>query len=571
MSTISEFLIALESCYREYDSSAFIQNAKGALCGQFQPQMIDLQNDIYERNLRNSIKELSETYMDDGQCEEFFRNTEQTSRFDNLCSLPAMCNCDFEFRLNYLKDYSKNLTIATGKLIESIDSNESSEAGIASYARMASEELLDAIKKQVVRTSYDTIYDASTETMLCPEDESVICYDRNYITSNVIPFVARFSSMKEETISSAMDMISIINDLIQNTTIRNKVVVDLCNKNPNYCRTLNRINYQLNRTIIDILGFVSYAMILKISCIVKNAKTCNLLMNQLRQASRPMQKIISEGVFSSIMPDNTGDVADELINGNIGAFEDLSNNLMNFHSLVLQNNNVQLINGLEYNREPYNTVLEIMAVILSSLDTLYGASDDYLLVFTELIEKAGLENPIDVRYKDRVSMIAETPEYDSATEIAVNGNGNLEVYSRILLEIKDFPDNMRNIADHIIDVRDKAEEISNRFDNNINREYQNSNSIEELKVFMHAFDEQLENLVCTIAGNFMIRLKKLAMNAERISLKIESPSEDLELLESEFVDYEVESAKIILEYQQGLTDVLMECLMEELKACHMFF
>ena len=110
MSTISEFLIAMESCYREYDSSAFIQNAKGAICGQFQPQMIDLQNDIYERNLRNSIKELSETYMDDGQCEEFFRNTEQTSRFDNLCNLPAMCNCDFEFRLNYLKDYSENLT-----------------------------------------------------------------------------------------------------------------------------------------------------------------------------------------------------------------------------------------------------------------------------------------------------------------------------------------------------------------------------------------------------------------------------------------------------------------------------
>jgi hypothetical protein len=581
MNLINEFILAMESCYREFDSSAFIAIAEGSLYKEGVPVTIDVNNDIYGRSISSAINDLSDVWVNTNELAPFIRNIEQSERFGSLGQRPRLANTDIKFNLDYLKDYNDNLTSLVGQFYQSASEGTLDSAAISTFMRLSVDDLSDTVKKQIVRSSLATLY-VNNPKALVASNEPLVEWSKEYLKTFVIPFITSFNSLKATTIQEAKMVTSIINDALSSANVRNQKVAEICAQHPEYAAKLNQCNYKINRNLIDVVSFVTYAMLMKLHAITSNAVLCNDALTKMTSTVSALERTINESVYGdSIVSDATGEVADQLMTGDSSAYDELSHNVLEFHKGMIINRGLagmedpdgsfdHMIDEREYRKDSYNSVMEVLSEISASLDKISASSDDYLLVTDELIEKAGLDNPIDVRYAERIKMTSDTSNYDKACEIAVNGDGNMDIYATILHEIKDFPENLQTIAKLISDDREKMNILEKRFSDPVahpwkfNDDFKNTAAITELKVFVTSLKEQYGNLINMIAGNMMSRLKKLAVNAERISVKMDAEdSEPIGVHESvDDIDYALEMDKILYEYQHGVTDILMSTLQE---------
>ena len=581
MNVINEFILAMESCYREYDSSAFIAIAEGSLYKEGVPVTIDVSNDIYGRSISSAVNDLSDVWVNTSELAPFIRNIDQSDRFVSLGERPRLANTDIKFNLDYLRDYNDNLTKLVGQFYQSATEGTLDGSTISTFMRLSADDLSDTVKKQIVRSSLATLY-VNNPKALVGSSEPLVDWSKEYLKTFVIPFITSFNSLKATTLQEAKMITDIINSTLASANIRNQKVAEICAKNPEYAAKLNQCNYKINRNLIDVASFVTYAMLTKLHAIASNAILCNDALAKMTSTVSTLERTIQEGVYGdSIVSDATGEVADQLMTGDSSAYDELSSNVFEFHKGMIINRGIAgmeepdatfegMINEREYRKDSYNGIMEILSEISASLDKMSAASDDYLLVADELIEKAGLDNPIDVRYAERIKMSSDTSSYDKACEIAVNGNGNLDIYATILHEIKDFPANIKTIAQLISDVKEKMNIMGKRFSDpittpwKVNNDFKNTAAVTELKVFVTSLKEQYGNLVNMIAGNMMARLKKLAVDAERISVKMDNEDpEPIGVHESvDDTDYVLEMDRILYEYQHGVTDILMSVLQE---------
>lgn len=581
MNLINEFILAMESCYREFDSSAFIAIAEGSLYKEGVPVTIDVSNDIYGRSISSAINDLSDVWVNTNELAPFIRNIEQSDRFTSLGERPRLANTDIKFNLDYLRDYNDNLTRLVGQFYQSASEGTLDSAAISTFMRLSADDLSDTVKKQIVRSSLATLY-VNNSKALVASNEPLVEWSKEYLKTFVIPFITSFNSLKATTLQEAKMITDIINSTLASANIRNQKVAEICATNPEYAAKLNQCNYKINRNLMDVASFVTYAMLTKLHAIANNAILCNDALAKMTSTVSTLERTIQESVYGdSIVSDATGEVADQLMTGDSSAYDELSSNVFEFHKGMIINRGLagmedpdgsfdHMIDEREYRKDSYNSVMEVLSEISASLDKISAASDDYLLVTDELIEKAGLDNPIDVRYAERIKMTSDTSNYDKACEIAVNGDGNMDIYATILHEIKDFPENLQTIAKLISDDREKMNILEKRFSDPVahpwkfNDDFKNTAAVTELKVFVTSLKEQYGNLVNMIAGNMMSRLKKLAVNAERISVKMDAEdSEPIGVHESvDTTDYAYELDKILYEYQHGITDILMSTLQE---------
>ena len=577
MNLINEFILAMESCYREFDSSAFIAIAEGSLYKEGVPVTIDVNNDIYGRSISSAINDLSDVWVNTNELAPFIRNMEQSERFGSLGQRPRLANTDIKFNLDYLKDYNDNLTRLVGQFYQSASEGTLDSAAISTFMRLSADDLSDTVKKQIVRSSLATLY-VNNPKALVASNEPLVEWSKEYLKTFVIPFITSFNSLKATTIQEAKMVTSVINDTLSSANVRNQKVAEICAQHPEYAAKLNQCNYKINRNLIDVASFVTYAMLMKLHAITSN----NDALTKMTSTVSALERTINESVYGdSIVSDATGEVADQLMTGDSSAYDELSHNVLEFHKGMIINRGLagmedpdgsfdHMIDEREYRKDSYNSVMEVLSEISASLDKISASSDDYLLVTDELIEKAGLDNPIDVRYAERIKMTSDTSSYDKACEIAVNGDGNMDIYATILHEIKDFPENLQTIAKLISDDREKMNILEKRFSDPVahpwkfNDDFKNTAAITELKVFVTSLKEQYGNLINMIAGNMMSRLKKLAVNAERISVKMDAEDpEPIGVHESvDTTDYAYELDKILYEYQHGVTDILMSTLQE---------
>lgn len=581
MNLINEFILAMESCYREFDSSAFIAIAEGSLYKEGVPVTIDVNNDIYGRSISSAVNDLSDVWVNTSELAPFIRNIEQSDRFTSLGERPRLANTDIKFNLDYLRDYNDNLTKLVGQFYQSATEGTLNGSTISTFMRLSADDLSDTVKKQIVRSSLATLY-VNNSKALVGSSEPLVDWSKEYLKTFVIPFITSFNSLKATALQEAKMITDIIDSTLASANIRNQKVAEICATNPEYAAKLNQCNYKINRNLMDVASFVTYAMLTKLHAIANNAILCNDALAKMTSTVSTLERTIQESVYGdSIVSDATGEVADQLMTGDSSAYDELSHNVLAFHKGMIINRGLagmedpdgsfdHMIDEREYRKDSYNSVMEVLSEISASLDKISASSDDYLLVTDELIEKAGLDNPIDVRYAERIKMTSDTSNYDKACEIAVNGDGNMDIYATILHEIKDFPENLQTIAKLISDDREKMNILEKRFSDPVahpwkfNDDFKNTAAITELKVFVTSLKEQYGNLINMIAGNMMSRLKKLAVNAERISVKMDAEdSEPIGVHESvDTTDYAYELDKILYEYQHGITDILMSTLQE---------
>ena len=303
MNLINEFILAMESCYREFDSSAFIAIAEGSLYKEGVPVTIDVNNDIYGRSIASAINDLSDVWVNTNELAPFIRNIEQSDRFTSLGQRPRLANTDIKFNLDYLRDYNDNLTKLVGQFYQSASEGTLDSAAISTFMRLSADDLSDTVKKQIVRSSLATLY-VNNSKALVASNEPLVEWSKEYLKTFVIPFITSFNSLKATTLQEAKMITDIINSTLASANIRNQKVAEICATNPEYAAKLNQCNYKINRNLMDVASFVPYAMLTKLHAIANNAILCNDALAKMTSTVSTLERTIQESVYGdSIVSD----------------------------------------------------------------------------------------------------------------------------------------------------------------------------------------------------------------------------------------------------------------------------
>ena len=569
MSIVNEFLLDTTRYYREYDAAAFVGNSNNAIRGTSEPVAPNASIDLARRALDSAKEQLESTIMDGRQFAYFVAKIKESPRYENMGSFPAMAPTDVQFKLDYLKEYIQNCNIVTDKLI----SGGTPEETMGS-ARVVSDRMSSGLRKQVVRGNFD-LTRKNPKDMLTRSIQPTVPYTREYVLTEVIPFIKDFPTTKNTTLLEIAKLKAYLNEVEICLKARSDAGTKLCNAKPELCQAINQFMYLNNRDILETMNYITYALLYKVNGILTNARTCNKFISHLGLLTESTQDYLYEGVYEkNLISEDTGNVADALVHNDTSAFEELANNIWAFHRDALlprfahtgvEDPEQALIGELEkykYDVNSYNSVMEILSTIGASLDSISASSDDYLLVCDEIVKKAGLDNPVDIRYRNIVEGI-KIPTY--VNQVDAFPDGNFPGYMFCLQEVKEFPKNIKAIATEIHDIYKRIDILATRYEMNVNQEYKNLNAIEELRVFLKEFRDQFGNLVHDIADAYITRLKKMGryaeLNLSKFLNREIAPENVVEFVDD--TDYALEIDKMLLEYEEAVTDLLMDELLQE--------
>ena len=236
-------------------------------------------------------------------------------------------------------------------------------------------------------------------------------------------------------------------------------------------------------------------------------------------------------------------MCDEIIKGRVDAFQSLAHNIYELHTGIPkvsvgnlvdmkddyeapgQSTRDALLDEQEFDASVYEAVAKTYIEISNGIDRLASRSDDYLMIFDDIINYAGFTLRLEDRFRNELNLIEDLSLYQGAMN---TGGKNPEVYNRMLAEVKAFPDNMQKIADNALDTITKINALNERYTNNINGEFKDLETVNELKIFMKDLVVQYRAYTELMVSKMMNRLKTIGEMITEMSSKInnEEPGED---------------------------------------------
>lgn len=541
---IGKSLTMMEESIDNMSTNEFVRNANMKLSNNFIPLSKDTIMQAHV-TFMNSLDDFMNKTLNccntdfTGVCERlrsYNNNIDLCGDCDTLSFHSMEDICSLKVTPEYLNDFMKK---CSSDISDYIDMNTEIEPQF--LALINSRDIVNTVSRQAVG-SHDG----------CSPQK----FNHENIQNLVIPFIQQYVSGKEtlekeysniktclgEAISVLCGLIDKINARYQNSPIDEKV------------NCLNQIVFNLSYSVLAIEKNIIMAFSKKVLSFVESVKSINEMTSRITSNPNLMESVYD----TTFVPVNTEGLASRLVEGDISAYREYSENVFNFHSGIFNNryDSVEsdgVNDGFEvkvsqfmYDREPYIDVMNIYQNIFDSLNILSKNSDDYLLIFDDMIEKSGLSVSLQDRFYNDLELIDRITDYPEP----VPGTKNVDVYYRILNDIKNYPVNMEAIAQIIKDVHLQYVDLQNRFENRINGEFNKSQAIIELQNYMAEFDDQFKYVVNVTASKLMARLKDLAYMAERYSLIINDSEKPVGFIESmddftqDIYDSEVEINRI---------------------------
>lgn len=283
-----------------------------------------------------------------------------------------------------------------------------------------------------------------------------------------------------------------------------------------------KIAYSAIMAISEVASYLVYAVITRIASISSKICCINRVRDNLIEKIQASGTIIEEsGNLGVISSTDTEKLADDLKNGHVDCYTELSRNLYEFHKSVIEHalndNTPGEINRAEYSHKAYEEAAKIYIMIANGLNIISKKSDEYIDVFDHLIEEAGFQLRLEDKYRGLLETLDDITEYESSSSIAGEGTMNLPLYTSLVSELYDYPDNMQNIADTAFDVYQSLKGLKKRFSDNINGEYRRTEAINQLNIFFEDLEDQYRKITNIIASKFLARLTSMGYCAESFS------------------------------------------------------
>lgn len=567
-----DFILSDLQYMREFDMSNFVANANtslGRFTGNAREMTVDLKFNSYISYIDRSLNVLNQTKLvsDPKVLSMKFANID----FDSIdYTMKPLDNTQYIIRPKYLTQFVDNIGFTLQRLLKNgVVSDLDDELD-----HYVSSDIMVRVRRQMVSSPLPV--DANLKDLADLSSDTEITVSNKYYNTDILPFLDRYvKNIKEIVYTDADAVKTIIAKAQKSLSTYIEVIIEYQKRLGDDVKTrlkLNKVVYNTYRCCLEATAFLAFSMIRKINVFVENIISINMLCNKIISDSPEMESAFDRGIVSS----DSKAVGEALLRGDIDAFQELSNDIYEYNSSLIASspfhgtnhlNGDKLFSSVDFetdqkdiNDKAYKDTLEMIGVISQGLDVIAKNSDDYLLVFDDILEKSGFSMRLEDRFSGTLSSLDDIREYQSAVAFSDECRPDMNIYFKILKEVREYPERMGEIADQISECKTKMNILSERFSKNINQEFQNTVTIQELKNFFENLNEEFTNLVIKVGGKFMLRLKNMAIILEQMN-KARSKDLDNNYMKLESEDLRRMTYFSLVEEAESTTDCIFESML----------
>lgn len=548
-----EYVMGDTQLFNEFDTSHFISNARSAITNKVEAVNMNMKFDYYTSVLKKALQSFEAIKLDKDSIKEFLMKFDSLSKLDNCSNMVRDITYEdvISFKPQFLAQYTTMVQVAIDKAIRGEISQEE-------IVRYISGEIPEKVERQVVKTSL--AYGLRSKDLIKIDSAKYVKPDTDYVKNKVIPFVSKYDQIKNEAVTEANSVLNAINET-EETVKAMLIAIEKIKASGNVDGTriqlLNQISYNAIRGVIEVISYVSYMLIRKLNNVSSNIIACNDLYVDISNlyADTTMESAFDHNIF----PTDIKSLTEGLMHGKAGAYASLAKNIYDFHASLPDAGNVEEpvntdhvnmeVDQHNYDATAYENIIKSYMEISVGLDIIAVEADEYLLVYDDIIQKSGFSLILEERFQN------ELREIQSVTDNSLD-------LVRLLAEVKDFEKNMSAIANVIFETYTKLKYLQNRYADNINGEYTDFETINELKIFLGGLEEQYRALTEKVAAACYDRIKDLGVkvnDAKNNETKIDTTTIPIET--SSNLDF----SEAYVDYNDFMFDFIMESYNEEHK------
>lgn len=562
------FIIHDLELFREFDLTNYIYNARYTIEGNYNIIKNNISFETYRKTLLDLIPSIKSITTLNPEVLAFFGSCNK-----NLFNLNDKINSITPIDIADIKPQYLTMYVGTiGSLIDNTIKGNDTKDDIDMFTDMSS---VFKLKRQMVKTSLPYEDNLIIYSEYSVDTAPKINLSSDYVQKAIIPFLKSVNMVSgdlSKLVDSALTAISKSeNDILAyNAAINN--IVNNGDIDSSTVKRLNYITYNCYRTLMELVSFLTAMVTRKVSYYVNYSTMCVEIKNRIENSMN--NNPVVESISDTVLPEDNHNLADDLQQGRADAYDSIANNIYEYNTGVLMNspespmvtlgNSVQgsietRVDDIEYDRTAYDETIKMFTIVSRGLDILSQYSDDYLMVFDDILDKAGFQLNLEDRFRGLLGGLDDVVEYTSAANVPTESTN---IYFKMLSEVKNYGKNMEDIAKSIYECRMKIDTLDERFNNNINGEYANAEAINELKIFVEDFIDQFNKLVNIVAGKFMLRLKNINIAIEILNNKrIDNNDINNEICEN--TNFNTTTINDFISEYNALTDAMFEELAKE--------
>ena len=571
-----EFLQDREEMFNEYDRSNFIANANVVLA-KVQDFPIYVKSETLVNTLTKTIQGLSQIEIDSYAVSEFISNIGESDRIDGAkiimkdISIPETMVIKIQYMNEALSSYTSTIyAIKDGKI----------SPGKAKRFCEKVDDYADTLKRRIVSNA--SIYNGTPKELLAMENPTTATITKEYLNNVVIPYLKAVPKQKRELMDLANTVRSSMTVVRSALTDADYMLTATC-EDKETKKALMKYIYNYGRALMDVASFVVFSTIRKIHLFEENVVELQKLYNALTLLFNDAMPIVESGLFSNrvISPADSNNLMEKFLEGENDIYVELAHNIIEYHKGYLStryetDNEIAgmdidgyietVVSKYEYDKKVFDDLIKMYIDIGNGLDILAKNSDDYLMIFDELVTKSGFVTPLEHRFDVFLEGIRNLNSYSMA-DLEVGEHGEkTDVYFRLLAEIYAYPENTKRIAETARDIWKKFEYVRELFESDKNGELEYSETMNELKIFIESLEEQYRDLTRIATKRLLHRLKILANKADRCIDNMdgnpeEDPNEALDFNDRD--DFFEEAVLSMIEEKNNMNDLMMEVLLKE--------
>jgi hypothetical protein len=577
----------------EYDKNNFNVNYAISLNRKVSDFIIEhIDRDLVLRVLQRSANYINDIEVDSYVLSEFISSILNSDKVDaaKLRMIDLTTKDNVSFKPQYLTDAISDVRFTINRYLNG--TLKSSDL---------KKKILDAVKYNTVlrkRTvSGAKNYYASPKDLAKYDDEPEVYVTSQYLSSVVIPFIKNCPKTKRALVNDINDITSSINSVyteIKNLTDDINDLLTDSELSKDKLSIITTYSYNYIRAIIDTSSFLAFSMLKKAHVFEARVTSCQNMYDQLVNIFNTSIPIVESGGYASrvISGTDTHTITENFLDGQNDVYSELAHNIMEYHIGFVSsripdntffsssvNANISNKDAAEfvkaisdeytYDKFIYDNITKSYIEISNGLDIIAKNSDDYLMIFDELIEKSGFLLTLSDRFSNIINSIEDTSDY-ATSDIDIGDSGQkMDTYFRILADISSYPDNTKSIAETAHDVKEKLDYVNDIVGRKKNGELAYSEAMNELKIFMESLEEQFVEYTRKIVRGLYLRLKSLANKADMCIDNLSgadgnsnpNPLDTLDFDNNE--DYTEESGFDYLDLKEQIHDIEMEKLYRE--------
>ena len=564
----TKFVLGNLALYREFDQSNFISNANNSINNKVDLVKTDVDLKFYSNSLNKTLSDIDNISIHSDLLIAFFSSFSTSNIIIDTKVSDIIPSDVFTIKPIYLEQFLTSI----GLIIDRTMKNKNISTDIDNFITT---ETVEKIKKQMVKTNLS--YMSTSKDILMKDSRSSINMrkiDDNFIKDSILPFVKGVDSAITEVRKDILDTIATINTCSKNVALYNNTIESLKQRedfSEDIIKKINYITYNSYRALIDATSFLTSMVMRKASILIKNITNVLKVYGLFAVNEKAIEMIES----SSIIPDDTHNLVEDMVQGRADAFIDIADNIFSYNNGIMTNSPESPLNLLgntsstaitsfldkaTYDKTIYDDMIKMFLIIDEGLSSISSLTDDYILVTSDVINNSGFDARLCDRFKTTIDAIDDISKYTSASNLPT-GDFNT-VYFDLLAEVRDYGENMTKIAKSCSDCYNITLSLIDRYKNNVNQEYANTEAVNELNLFFEDFLEDFKELVTSMVSKFMLRLKNMNIALSQLNNK-RVENYNLEDQFTENTDFNEELDILAVEFFEAETDLLFESMMRD--------